>query len=258
MSAQVHAIYDAQAREHGFASPLPPPPPCVAPPSRTRAPWPPSPSHQRQAVGVAATAGDGALVPAQQQAGLAEEAGAAAARIAEASLAFLDGVDSLCAFAEERLGELVAQVRANAGACKLACALHAPTLLDTLRPPPPPHTRQADEADRQRLRTAALRLRLGKLAAERRAREAELGAVLAAKRRELEGWVGGWGAGRSTCSRCSFARPRQPRPCNGTHTRDCRLLAEEQRQQQQQQAAAAASASASAPSAAAPSGSSGL
>ncbi|PRW59777.1 hypothetical protein C2E21_1489 [Chlorella sorokiniana] len=46
--------------------------------------------------------------------------------------------------------------------------------------------KQGDEADRHKLRTAALKLRLGQLAKERRAREAAEAAAFQARQRELD------------------------------------------------------------------------
>ena len=45
---------------------------------------------------------------------------------------------------------------------------------------------QGDEADRHKLRTAALKLRLAQLAKERRAREAAEAAAFQARQRELD------------------------------------------------------------------------
>lgn len=49
---------------------------------------------------------------------------------------------------------------------------------------------QADEADALKLRTAALKLRLGQLAWERRSREAAEASAFEAKQRELDRCVG--------------------------------------------------------------------
>jgi hypothetical protein len=48
---------------------------------------------------------------------------------------------------------------------------------------------QADVADVQKLRTAALKMRLSQLAKDRRSREAAVTAMMEAKQKELDRWV---------------------------------------------------------------------
>jgi hypothetical protein len=89
---------------------------------------------------------------------------------------------------------------AHNGRPKASLATH------TTRPPifPPVHCpSQADEADRQKLRTAALKMRLDQLARERRSREATATAILEAKQRELDRQASGSPAGHSSlCAPC--------------------------------------------------------
>lgn len=60
-----------------------------------------------------------------------------------------------------------------------------PTCRVPIHHPSTRNTAQGDEADRHKLRTAALKLRLAQLAKERRAREAADAAAFQARQREL-------------------------------------------------------------------------
>lgn len=125
----------------------------------------------------------------------------AAGQAAAAEELFTD-VDVLCEQAAAFLAELVKQVRCRAayaapwacqriaGMCPAAVSVltleKLPTSRVPIHHPSTRNTAQGDEADRHKLRTAALKLRLAQLAKERRAREAADAAAFQARQRELD------------------------------------------------------------------------